>query len=203
MNIITISREFGSGGRELAKRLAEFLGYKYYDKEIIREMIKLSNFNEAYIEKTLNNIKEDFPYTTCRNFSFYSMQQKQTTQMLVLERKIILELAKKENCVFVGRCADIILKEYKPLDIFVYASLEHRLNRCKTKGPKDEGLTDKELLKKIKNIDKSRKRQSLLLGSDSWGIKENYNLCINTTDFEIKDLVPFVKDFAKVYFKEN
>jgi len=202
-NIITISREFGSGGRELAKRLAEKLNYKYYDKEIISEMAKKSNFDERYIESIGMLSNDDFPYTTSKSFSLYSAHQKQATEILVLEQKIIKELAKKSSCVFVGRCADVILAEYNPLNIFVYADTESKLNRCKQKAPKDENYTDRQLLRKIKAVDKSRQRQSLLIGADNWGKKESYNLCINTTGFEIKNLVPAVYSYAKTYFEEK
>lgn len=201
--IITISREFGSGGRELAKRLAENLGYNYYDKAILHEMAKQSNFNEQYIESINKISNDDFPYTISRSFSLYSAHQKQATEVLVLEQKIIKELAKKGNCIFVGRCSDVILSDYNPLNIFVYADMESKLNRCKEKAPKDEHLTGKELLKKIKEIDKSRKRHSLLLGADSWGQKESYDLCINTSNVGIKEIVPAVADYAKIYFKEQ
>ena len=202
-NIITISREFGSGGRELAKRLAENLGYKYYDREIITQMLKQSNFDERYIEGIKKISNDDFPYTISRSFGFYSAHQKQATEVLVLEQKIVKQLATLGDCIFVGRCADLILRDYNPLNIFVYATEESKLNRCKIKAPKDENLTDKELLKKIKEIDKARKKQALLLGSDTWGQKENYNLCINTTGLEIKSIVPCIADFTKAYFKEK
>lgn len=99
-NIITISREFGSGGRELAKRLAEKLGYKYYDKEIIREIAKRSKFDEKYIENVNINSNDDFAYTISKSFSLYSPHQKQATEILVMEQKVIKDLATRGNCVF-------------------------------------------------------------------------------------------------------
>lgn len=201
--IITIGREFGSGGRELAKRLAEKLGYKYYDKEIIAEMIKESNFDEKYIENIENNAHMDFPYTISKSFSTYSTYQKQTTEILVLEQKIIKKLASKNNCVFVGRCADIILRDMNPCNIFVYANTEFKISRCRAKVPEDNNLSDRQLLKKFKNIDKARKKHSLLLGCDSWGIKENYDLCVNTSNINIKDIVPIIAKYTEEYFKER
>lgn len=201
-NIITIGREFGSGGREFAKRLAENLGYKYYDKEIIQEMVKQSNFDERYIEGINKISNDDFPYTISKSFTLYSTHQKQATEVLVLEQKIIKELAKKGNCVFVGRCADIILSEYKPLSIFVYADTISKINRCKEKAPNNENFTDKQLLKKIREIDRSRKKHSLLLGVDSWGKKESYDICINTSGIIIKEIVPSIALYARTYFKE-
>ena len=93
--IITVSREFGSGGRELAKQLAEKLGFQYYDKEIITEMVKNSNFDEGYLENVANVGHKDFPYAVGKNMAFYSAHQKQATQILILEKKIMKQLKKE------------------------------------------------------------------------------------------------------------
>lgn len=202
-NIITIAREFGSGGRELAKRLAENLGYKYYDKEIISRIAKNCSIDEKYIEVVKRNSNDDYPYTISRSFSLYSASQKMATEILLAERKVIKEIAKQGNCVIVGRGADIILSEYKPLNIFVYADTESKLKRCKEKAPKNENLSDKELLRKIKQIDKSRRKHYLLLGNDCWGAKENYQLCVNTSNIEIKKIIQILSEFTNVWFKER
>lgn len=200
--IITINREFGSGGREIAIRLAKALGYKYYDRALLYQMVKQSNFDEKYIESAIKSSNDDFPYTISKSFSLYSAPQKQATDVLVLEQKIIKQLAEKSNCVFVGRGADIILSDFDPLNIFVYATMESKIKRCKDKASKDEILTEKEIIKNIKAIDKERRKHSLLLGSDEWGEKENYDLCINTSYVEIKSIIPAITTFAKAYFKE-
>jgi len=122
--------------------------------------------------------------------------------VLVLEQKIIKQLAEKSNCVFVGRGADVILNDFDPLNIFVYATMESKIARCKAKASKDENLSEKEIVKNIKAIDKERRKHSLLLGSDAWGEKENYDLCINTSYVEIKSIIPAIESFAKAYFKE-
>lgn len=203
VKIITIGREFGSGGRELAKRLAEYLGFKYYDKEIVYEIAKNSDFNENYIENVEKTLHMNFPYITGKTFSLFSANQKQATSIFVLQEKIIKSLAESGNCVFVGRCADIILKEYNPFNVFVYANLESKMRRCKEKSDGNENLSDKELIKLIKNVDKSRKRLSLLLGADSWGKKENYDLCINTSYLTIKNIVPILAEYATKFFNDN
>lgn len=200
-HIITVSREFGSGGRELAQQMAERLGYQYYDKEIIAEMVKQSKFDESYIENIANGGRVDFPYSVSKNMAFYSAHQKQTTEVLVLEKKIIKQLAQNGNCVFVGRSADIILDEFNPLNIFVYADLETKIKRCKIKTTQNQNLSDKEIIKGMKEIDKARKNHYFLLGVDNWGAKENYHLCVNTSGMKIKDLVPMVTAYAKTYFK--
>lgn len=201
-NIITVSRKFGSGGRALAKKMADALGYHFYDKEIITEMVKQSKFDAAYIESVVKTRNKDFPYAVSKNIALYSAHQKQATEVLVLEKKIIQQLAEKGNCVFVGRCADIILSEYNPLNIFVYADLETRIKRCRENTTQNEGLSEKEIIKGMKEIDHARKQQYFLLGGDNWGDKENYHLCVNTSGFEIDDLVPMVTSYAQAYFRE-
>ncbi len=200
--IITITREFGSGGRELGKRLAEKLGYKYYDKDIISRLLQKKGYDGQYIDSIDKISNDDFPYTISKSFSLYSAHQKQATDLLVMEEKIIRELASKSNCVFIGRSADLILRDYNTLNIFTYADMPSKVARCKEKASPEEKLSDKEIIKNIKAIDKSRKKHYLLLGSDSWGAKENYNLCLNTTGMEIKELIPTVEEYAKAFFKE-
>lgn len=199
MCIITINREFGSGGRELAKRLADELNFTYFDKEIISMVAKKSNSSD-YINCATNTNK--FPYTTSKSFTLYSAPQKYFTDMLVVERKIIKEIAKQGNCIIVGRGADVILRDFNTVNIFVYSNFEAKMKRCKEKAPSNEHLTDKELCKQIKNVDKQRKKFYLLLGQDSWGDKENYDICINTSNIEIKEIVSQLAQLIKRYLGE-
>ncbi len=201
--IITVTREFGSGGRELAKRLAEKLGYRYYDKQILSSFVQRYGFDKDYVNREDILGTDAFPYLTVKSFSLYSASQKMATNLLVLEQKIIKELATKGDCVFVGMASDLILRDFKALNIFVYADMDSKINRCKEKAEYGEVESDKELIKKIKKIDKSRKKHNLLLGSDGWGKKENYDLCINTSGLEIKGLLSTVESFANEFFKER
>ncbi len=106
------------------------------------------------------------------------------------QARIIAEMAAKSDCVIVGRCADYILKEYKPLRIFVYADMESKIKRCREKGPEEESLTDKELRQKISSVDKKRAKYYEFYTGHSWGDKLNFDLCINTTQTSIRDIVP-------------
>ena len=201
--IITISREFGSGGRELGKRLADELGFDYYDREILEQVAKESELDEAYAEKVLDgSFSLGFPVTFGRTFLYTDILQQDATKLLVAEEKIIRSLAKKGNdMVIVGRCADVILRDYKPLNIFVYADMDSKIARCRWRAPKNEALSDKELARKIKQVDTGRARQRKLMTDKDWGEKESYHLCINTTEASIKNLVSCVAEFAKCYFK--
>lgn len=200
-NIIIVSREFGSGGRELAKRLAEELGYIYYDKEIFSMVAKQENLSSDYTAQTLTNA--EYAGTIGRSFNTYLSSQKSMVAMLSKEREIIRKIGEKGNCVIVGRGADIILKDLSPVNIFVYADTESKIARCKNHEHNGENLTEKELVKKIKAIDKSRKRFYLFLGQDNWGNKENYDLCINTSDITIKNIVPKLASLTKEFMEKK
>lgn len=186
--IITIGREFGSGGREIGRRLSENLGFAYYDQEIISEIAKRTSLSEKYVEAIVEQHSLfSFPIHIGR--SFYPVADPALDQTLKIyqeQTRIILEMARKSDCVIVGRCADFILKEENPFRIFVYADVESKLRRCRTKGPAQENLSDRELKQKMSGIDKKRANYYELLTGRSWGNKLNYDLCINTSGLDIK-----------------
>lgn len=206
MKVITISREFGSGGRELGKRLAEQLGFSYYDKEILTAVAERSGLNEEYIEKVMgHNIRENYPITYGRTFHSASafQLQKNKTELLLKQQQIIKEIAKKGDCVIVGRGADVILSEYRSFNLFVYASMMSKMNRCREYAGDHENMTERELKMKIQQIDRGRKQYYELLRGGQWGAKENYHLCINTTDIAVKEIIPAISAYAKDWFRRN
>lgn len=202
MKIITISREFGSGGRELAKRLADELGFKYYDREIVTEIAKHSEFDETYVDSVLEKGAWNIPITYSSTFSHMDMINRPAASIIASQSKIITELASKGDCIIVGRNADIILADYNPLKLFVHADLQSKVNRCLSRAEEGENLTEKDLKKKIKSVDKGRFKRHALLSDIPWGDKRGYNLCVNTTDMEIKSLVPSVAEFARAWFEK-
>lgn len=104
-------------------------------------------------------------------------------------------MAEKSDCVIVGRCADYILKEWRPFRIFVYADMESKIRRCREKASDGEKLTDKELKQQIAKVDKRRAKYYGSYTGNTWGDKLNYDLCINTTKTVIKEIVPVVAKF--------
>lgn len=204
MNIITISREFGSGGRELGKRLADYLDIYYFDREIVSQVAKKANMDINYVEDFFNKgIAKQFPITIGGTFNFAFTTQNDTIKLFKEQQEIVRKLAEQGDCIVVGRNADIILEDEKPFKIFVYSTLEAKMERCRQRGPADEHLTDKELRKKIKQMDKSRAEYHDIISDIPWGDKSAYNLCINTDDIEIKEIIPYVGEMAKVWFKKN
>lgn len=198
MNIITISREFGSGGRELGKRLANILGYDYYDREIITSIASNTGMDENYVVQALEQQSwQNVALSVHQSFAGISFNSTQTD--LLLEQKSVIEQIAKtgKNCVIVGRNADILLREYQPFNIFVCASMETKIRRCLERGAKNEALTAKEIERKICRVDKSRAQTRELVTGSHWGEPEAYHLILNTSTWEIEKLAPAVADFVK------
>lgn len=203
MRIITISREFGSGGRELGKRLADALGFAYYDREIVSSIAEKCNLDEGYVENVLRKgLTINVPVTFGHTFYFYSDPTSENElKVLNTQQQIIKELAMRGDCVMVGRSSGIILEKYNPLRLFVYADMEWKVKRCRERASAEEHLTDRELEKKIRQIDAGRARHQKLLTDRKWGAPEGYDLCINTTNLEIKKIIPGLKEMALCWFE--
>ena len=202
MRIITISREFGSGGRELGKRLADHLGFDYYDSEIISKLSDKSGMDKAYIENALNNHGwEDIPITFRSTLGSAGYIQASKVNLLVQQKQVIEEIAALgKDCVIVGRNADVLLGQYEPFSIFVCAGQEAKIRRCVERAPEGENLTEKELVRKMKQIDKVRSQTREIIGGPAWGRRDAYHLTVNTTGWDIKELIPAVAQFAQCYF---
>lgn len=201
--IVTISRELGSGGREIGKRLADQLGILYYDREIITEIAKQTGMTEEYIKKVAEKGISPYTFHFGKTFTLYSKMQSDETEILVKEQQIIKDIAKKGDCVIVGRGANIILKEYNPIKIFVYADIESKIKRCHKQFKQGEQLTDKEIEDKIKEVDKNRRKYNNLISKLEWGDKRNYNLCINTSNIEIKSIILPLAQYIEQCFRGN
>ena len=120
--IVTISREFGSGGKEIGKRLADKLGYAYYDSEIITLLVKETEMSEEYIKNISEKGVYPYAFQFAKSFVMYNTMQNNQTEILVKQANILKEIAQKGNVIIVGRGANTILKEYNPMNIFVYAN---------------------------------------------------------------------------------
>lgn len=201
--VITISREFGSGGREIGKRLADVLGLAYYDSEIITMIAKETGMSEEYIK----NISEKgvYPYTFqfAKSFLNSSPVPNNQIQVFVKQNEVIKEIAKKGNCVIVGRAANVILKEYDTIDLFIYADMKSKIERCKQKADENENLSEKEIEKKIIQINKNREKFHNVISNEEWGKKENYDLCINTSNIEVKEIIVPLKTYIENWFRRN
>lgn len=205
MRIITISREFGSGGRELGKRLAELLHFDYYDNEIIAAIAQNNGLNADYVETQLDSHGwQNIPLTYRSSFYSAHAANAGNVALLIEQKKVIEKIASLgKDCVIVGRNADIILQEYHPFHIFVCADTESKIRRCRERAPEGEHLSEKELLQKMKQIDKNRSRTREILTNATWGQRDSYHLTINTSEWDIKELATAVSDFANSWFRRS
>ena len=202
MKLITISREFGSGGRELGKRLADCLGWDYYDREIITKIAQEQGLDEDYVDRMLASFPRQ-TITIRRSFSSLPLQST-GAELLGKEKQIIERIAAQgRDCVIVGRNANVYLRRLQPFSVFVCASKEAKLRRCRERAKDDESLSDREYERRFRQIDRSRANVRELVGGNEWGKRDSYQLIVNTTDWSIKDLAPVIAHYAQAWFERN
>lgn len=191
--IITISREFGSGGRTVGKKLAERLGIAYYDKELIEKVHSETGFSKEFIEEhgEYSPSKSIFSYAFIgRDINGVSMND----HIWNAQRKAILEIADKEPCVIVGRCADYILKDRDDVfNVFVYADMEHRAKRIVAVY----GETNESPEKRLKDKDKKRRINYKYYTDRDWGECHNYDLTLNSAKIGIDKCVDIIADILE------
>lgn len=175
--IITIGREFGSGGRTIAKMVAEKLGIKLYDNELLIKIAKESGLAESYVaEKSENLTLSDLVGRSLPGFGTYN-QFLVEDHLWKMQSEVILGLAKKESCVIVGRCADYILNEKANcLKVFIYASLEERINRIVSTYGENNIAPEK----RLRDKDKCRSSFYNYFTDMKWGEPHNYDICLNS-----------------------
>lgn len=200
MRIITIGREFGSGGRELGKRIAEALGIAYYDKEIIDEVANKTQLATDYVQQIIEKKPLTYyPITIGNSFNAIDDVLARSNATIYAEQaNVIRELASKSDCVIVGRCADYILKELNPFRIFVYSDMDSKVKRCIEKG-ETKNTDIRKIKKEIRKIDRNRRHYYEFYTSQKWGDIHNYDICVNTSGRTVKEVVNEILTI----FKEN
>lgn len=196
--VITIGREYGSGGHEIGARLAKKLGLAFYDKEIIDLSVEKSGCCENYVR----NNEEKTPGIFIRSTMFGKGNAYATVtpenELFVHQAEIISELAQKGGCVIVGRCADYVLKDREDvIKFFAHAPLEDRIKRKMALST--NGETEKEIKKQIVSTDKRRSKYYNFYTGAEWGDSRCYDLCIDTSKSGIDGAVDLIIDFIKHY----
>ena len=176
--IITISREFGSGGRFIGEEVAKKLGMKYYDRDIIGQIAEKSGFSPEYIQENaeLSPKKGLFAYA----FAGRDITGKSVEDMVYeVRRKVILEIAEKESCVIIGRNADFILNDRDDvLNVFIHGDKAEKVKRiCKLYN-----VTEADALKMMVDIDKRRMTNYRFYTDRKWGMAGNYTLSLNSSE---------------------
>ncbi len=187
--IITIAREYGSGGRYIGRLVAEKLGLKFYDKEFIQKLAQKTGLSEEYIENSeqkrevLDNINNGY-YAGMNN----------ADELYVHEANLIKEIAKKESCVIIGRCADFVLKDRKDVTkIFIYNDMDSKIKRA----TKYYGLDKQKAEKEITKINKLRANHYKYYTDLEWDDHSHYDLCINSDALGVEKSAELICDFVK------
>ena len=175
--IITISREFGSGGRFIGEEVAKKLGIAYYDKNIISQIAEKSGLSPDYIQESaeLSPKKGLFAYALAgRDITGRSVED----MVYEAQRKVILELAEKESCVIIGRNADYILKDRDDiLNVFIHGNMPEKTQRISQLYR----VTEQEAVKMMADTDKRRMTNYNFYTDQKWGKASNYTLCLNSS----------------------
>ena len=199
--VITIGRQFGSGGRSIGEKLAKKLNISFYDKELISIAAKESGMDpevfEGVDEKAANSLLYSLSmgmYSFGSGFSAMG-DLPVNDKLYLLQHKIIKEIADKENCVIVGRCADYVLRgNPNCVNVFVYANMAFR----KEQSTKKHGIDAAHAEHIINKTDKSRANYYSFYSGQKWGAVENYDLCIDSSMLDEDKIVDLIAEYIKM-----
>lgn len=192
--IITISREFGSGGRFIGEEVAKQLGIAYYSENIIDQIAQQSGLSPEYIEENAELSPKNgfFAYA----FSGRDITGRSVDDMLYeAQRKVILKIAEKEPCVMIGRNADFILKDRDDvLNVFIHGDMPEKIKRiCKLYDVTEDGA-----MKLIKDTDKRRRTNYNFYTEQKWGMARNYTLSLNSSQLEYERCEKMIMDCVDI-----
>lgn len=191
--IITISREFGSGGRFIGEEVAKKLGIAYYDKDIIGKIAEQAGLAPDYVRESseLSPRKGLFAYAfTGRDATGKSMGD----IVYEAQRKVILEIAEREPCVIIGRNADFILKDRKDvLNVFIHGNMPEKTERISRLYQ----VTEEEAVKMMEDIDKRRRTNYNFYTEQKWGMAKNYILSLNSSELGYEQCEHMIIECAK------
>ena len=203
--IITISREFGSGGREIGKKLAEQLNVPFYDKELIEIAAKESGLDKELFEEEDSRTSKGFRLLGALGYSLGGPLSTITElslndRLFLVQSQVIEQVAKEGACVIVGRCADYVLKDYpNVVSVFVHADRKFCLDRSMER----HSMTEKEMQKYIEKTDQYRGDFYRYHTGHEWVDARNYDLCLNSGKLGFEKCVEEIKAYIKVRFGET
>lgn len=199
---ITIGRQLGSGGREIGKKIAEELGIAFYDKELLQIASRESGLGKEFFEQMdekkshsifggLLNLQNTF------SDEFYTNYYLSNETLFKIQSDVIRNLAERESCLFLGRCADYVLKDSpRRLNVFISADPEERIRRTATLRQVSETKAREIIIK----TDKKRAEYYRFYSNKTWGAAESYHLCINSSVLGIEETAAFLLRFIRQKF---
>ena len=198
---ITIARQYGSGGREIGERVAELLGIKHYDEELITMAASEGNLDQQIATKADESAANSLLYTLALGSNFFGSAMSfgykppLNDKLFLLQSDVIRRVSANESCVIIGRCADYVLREHPcRLSIFIYGDTAHRKERIMSRH---EGTTEAQAIDLMNKTDRRRSSYYNFYTGGKWGKYDNYHLAINSSTLGIEGTAELIAEFAK------
>ncbi len=203
--VITIGRQYGSGGRELGKKIADFLKIKYYDNELVEMAAKNNNIDPEISKDADEKASNSLLYSLSTGSSFHGMlggiyEMPLNDRLFIAQSETIKQLAHESSCVIVGRCSNYVLhndEEINTLNLYIYADIEDRIRRIQT----EYGISEAQAKTKISKMDKKRRAYYNYYSNGNWGMASEYDICVNLSKLDEDSILDLVKNYAEKLMK--
>ena len=199
--IITIARQYGSGGREIGERVAEILGLKTYDKELIRMASQSTDIHEKALEKADETAANSLLYTLAMGSNIFgaahlgSYNLPINDKLFILQSDVIREIAEKESAVIIGRCADYVLRKHEGrFSVFIYSDIDCRRERILERHPE---LKPSEVIDVINKTDKRRSSYYNFYTGNKWGKYDNYHIALDSGKLGVEACAQIIADCVR------
>ncbi len=204
--VITIARQFGSGGREIGERVAKLLGIPLYDKEMIKDAAEEGKLDEGIIKEVEETAANSLLYTLAMGSNIlgttahFGYKMPLNDKLFILQSEIIKKYAAEGSCVIIGRCSDYVLRETEGVfRIFIYGDLEHRRERVKARHPE---IKESSIVDVINKTDKRRMSYYNFYTGGKWGKYDNYDMAINSSTLGIDGAAQLIAASAQKLINE-
>ena len=204
--VITIARQYGSGGREIGEKVAAALGIKHYDENLITLAAREGNLDETVASKADESAANSLLYTLALGSNFFGSAMNfgykppLNDKLFLLQSDVIRRAAEEGSCVIIGRCADYVLRDHpKRLSVFVYGDLPHRKQRVMDRH---EGLTEAQAIDLINKTDRRRSSYYNFYTGNKWGKYDNYHLAVNSSLLGIDKTAEMIANAARLLMEQ-
>ena len=204
--IITIARQYGSGGREIGEKVADLLGIPLFDKQLITDAASKGNLNEEVIKRTDETAANSLLYTLAMGSNVvgttmhFGYKMPINDKLFILQAEAIKEYAKAGSCVIIGRCSDYVLRdEENVFRLFIYGDLEHRKARVAERHPE---IKSSQIMDVINKTDRRRSSYYNFYTGNKWGKYDNYDMAINSSTLGIQGTAELIARCAEKLMEE-
>jgi cytidylate kinase len=200
--IITIARQYGSGGREVGQKLAQILGVKCYDRSLLSLAAEKSGLSEEALHHADEKAASSLLYTLVMSSNMYHSNVDRfnvpiNDKLFCVQSEIIRDIAQRESCVIVGRCADYVLAEHpRVVRVFLYADFENRVKKICA----EESISEADARERIVKTDKRRANYYNYYSGQKWGKIDNYDLALSTDKLGPEGTARFIVEYARTVY---